>query len=175
MQAELTLENRITAIISPCLEQLGFEIVRVRVIGSDNSKILQVMLDRVDGVTIGVDDCQKASKQMSAILDVEESILEEYALEVSSPGIDRPLTRLKDFEKYKGLEAKVEVAEKVGDKRKLRGRLAGTEGDEILFDLNVVSLENPKAERVKIKFENIKSANLVLNDELLGFNKSNNI
>jgi ribosome maturation factor RimP len=175
MQAELTLEGRISAVIAPSLEQMGYEIVRVRVLGSDSSKILQVMLDRIDGVTIGIDDCQKASKQMSAILDVEESILEEYALEVSSPGIDRPLTRLKDFERFKGLEAKIEVVDKIADKRKIRGRLAGLEGDEILFDLNVVSLEKPQAERIKIKFENIKSANLVLNDELLGFNKSNNI
>lgn len=175
MQAEITLESKISAIIAPSLEQLGYEIVRVKVMGSDSSRILQVMLDRIDGVIIGIEDCKKASKQMSAILDVEGSILEEYTLEVSSPGIDRPLTRLKDFEKYKGLEAKVEVIDKIADKKKLRGNLAGVEGDEVLFDLNVVSLEKPQPERVKIKFDNIKSANLVLNDQLLAFGKSNNI
>jgi ribosome maturation factor RimP len=175
MKAELTLEGRISQIIAPSLEQLGFEIVRVRVMGSDGAKILQVMLDRVDGVPISIDDCHKASKQMSALLDVEGDILEEYNLEVSSPGIDRPLTRLKDFEKYKNLEAKVEVNDKIDNRKKFRGIVAGVEGDEILLDLNVVSLEKPEGERIRIKFDNIKSASLVLNDQLLGFNKSNNI
>ncbi|MCE3232155.1 MAG: ribosome maturation factor RimP [Rickettsiaceae bacterium] len=170
MKAELTLEGRINEVISPSLEQLGYEVVRVRMIG-EVRKVLQIMIDRADGANINVDDCQKASNQISAVLDVEEPILEKYTLEVSSPGIDRPLTRLKDFEKFKGLEAKMELSEKINEKRKLKGVLAGTEGDVVLMDLNVVSIEQPVSERIKVKFENIKSASLVLNDQLLAMSQ----
>jgi ribosome maturation factor RimP len=176
MQSEFTLEGRINALVSPSLEQLGYEIVRIKMIGDDSRKILQVMIERKDGVNVSVTDCQKASRQMSAILDVEESGLENYTLEVSSPGIDRPLTRLKDFVTYKGLEAKIEVANKIDEKRKFRGILAGTEDDIILLDLNVVSIDKPEnKQQVRIKFDNVKSASLVLNDQLLAISASNNI
>lgn len=173
---ELTLEDKIAGIISPSLAQLGYELVRVKMTGSDGRKVLQVMLDRIDGAQVNVDDCEKASRQISATLDVEDPITDSYMLEVSSPGIDRPLTRLKDFENFKGLEAKLEVFEKIGEQRKFRGRLVGLEGNTVLLQLNVVNIDDTdNAELCRIEFNNIKSAKLVLSDELLAMHKSNNI
>lgn len=176
MQSELTLEGRITKIITPSLNELGYDVVKVIMIGDDNRKILQIMIERLDGINIGIDDCEKSSRQISAILDVEEPDLGKYNLEVSSPGIDRPLTRLKDFEKYKGYEAKLEVIDKINEKRKFRGRLAGTSGDTVILDTNIVSIEEPeKTQIIEIEFNNIKNAKLILNDELLAMHKQNNI
>lgn len=175
MQIGLTLEKRVEEAVAPSLEQLGYAIIRIRMINGDRANTLQVMLEKSDGQQVNIDDCQKASKQMSAVLDVENIISERYTLEVSSPGIDRPLTRLKDFETYKGQEAKLEVIEKINDARKFRGALAGVDGEDILINTNVVSLESPQDENTKINFNNIRSAKLVLTDELLAMHKNNNI
>lgn len=165
--AETTTEQKVLQIITPSLDQLGYELVRVKMMDADKRKTLQVMLDRADGVTITVEDCQKASRQISALLDVEDPITDRYDLEVSSPGLDRPLTRLKDFEAFKGLEAKVEAREKINGRRRFKGRLAGVEGEEIVLD-NLVEASADTAEKtVKIAFDNIQNAKLILNDELL--------
>jgi ribosome maturation factor RimP len=176
MQAELTLEGRIGKTITPSLNDLGYDLVKVSMMGDDGRRILQILIDRLDGVNIGVDDCQKASRQISAILDVEEPDLGKYNLEVSSPGIDRPLTRLKDFERYKGYEAKFEVLDKIDERRKFRGRITSVTGNIITIETNIVEITNPEESRaVELDFGNIKSAKLVLTDELLAMHKKNNI
>ena len=172
MEFELTFEDKIAKIISSSLESLGYELVRVRMVG-DVKKSLQIMIDKSDGGNVGVDDCQAASRQISATLDVEDIIKERYILEVSSPGIDRPLTRLKDFEKYKGLEAKIETLNKVDGQRKFRGRLQGIEENLVLIESNIYDIDSSDELKLfKIDFDNVKSAKLVLNDELLSMKKN---
>ncbi|MDA0782152.1 MAG: ribosome maturation factor RimP [Rickettsiales bacterium] len=176
MQAELTLEGRIAKIITPSLNDLGYDLVKVIMIGDDNRKILQIMIERLDGVAIGIDDCEKSSRRISAILDVEESELGKYNLEVSSPGIDRPLVKLKDFEKYIGYEVKFEVIDKIDDKRKFRGDIKKVAGDIITIDTNIVPIKTPEApHEFEVDFNNIKNAKLVLNDKLLAMHKKSNI
>lgn len=168
LQAETTLEQAILQIISPSLEHMGYEIVRIKLMDLDRRKTLQVMLDRIDGEDINVDDCQQASGQISALLDVEDPITERYDLEVSSAGIDRPLTRLKDFNDYSGLEAKIETKDKIDGRRRFKGILAGIDGDKIIMD-GVSSSDNSEITSlsITIDFDNIQQAKLVMNDQLL--------
>lgn len=168
MLAEDSIEIKVLNILSASVEAMGYEIVRVRVQGSGESKALQVMIDRTDGKIVNVEDCEKVSKQVSALLDVEDPIEEAYNLEVSSPGLDRPLTRQKDFITYAGLEIKLESKGKIDGQAKFRGKLIGMEGSDVLLDLNIIDLTSPeKAKRVKIGFDNIRNAKLVLTDELM--------
>lgn len=162
MQFEQPVEKKILDIISPSIEGMGYEVVRVKIMGAHNGRqTLQIMLDRSDDEDIGVDDCEKASRQISAVLDVEDPISEGYYLEVSSPGIDRPLTRLKDFEAFKGFEARINTAEKIEGRKKFTGKLIGTSE-------NLVIIKLPECENnIEISFDRIKSAKLVLNDELI--------
>jgi len=172
----MTLENKIANLITPALESLDLDLIKVIMTSNGVNNILQIMVERADGASVDISDCEKASRQISALLDVEDLVSEKYVLEVGSPGIDRPLTRLKDFEKYKELEAKVEVLEKIDGQRKFRGRIKGLDGDNIIIKANIVSLEKPQEDaEVKIEFNNIKNAKLILNDELLNMNKTNNI
>jgi ribosome maturation factor RimP len=113
---------------------MGFELVRVRLMGGQ-TPTLQIMAERPDG-GIEVDDCAEISTAVSAVLDVEDPITDAYTLEVSSPGIDRPLTRLKDFDTYEGYEAKLETAELIDGRKRFKGVLAGVEGDEVLINVD---------------------------------------
>ncbi|VAW03220.1 Bacterial ribosome SSU maturation protein RimP, partial [hydrothermal vent metagenome] len=106
--AKAAIDRRMAGIIAPVLEDMGFELVRVRLM-SGKHEILQIMAERPEG-GIEVDECAQISNAISAVLDVEDPITDPYALEVSSPGIDRPLTRLKDFAAFEGYEAKLETA-----------------------------------------------------------------
>ena len=103
--AKTAIDRRLASIITPTIEGLGYELVRVRLMGG-RTHILQIMADRPEG-GINVDDCAKISTAVSAVLDVEDPIAENYTLEVSSPGIDRPLTRQKDFDTWEGYEARL--------------------------------------------------------------------
>jgi ribosome maturation factor RimP len=143
------------------IEDLGFELVRVRLMTGKEST-LQIMAQKPDG-TIEVDDCGEISTAVSAVLDVEDPIVEAYTLEVSSPGIDRPLTRLKDFDQWAGYVAKIETTELIDGRRRFKGTLAGTEGDEVLITLD------DQAEEITIglKFDWLSDAKLVLTDELI--------
>jgi ribosome maturation factor RimP len=120
------------------------------------------MADRPDG-GIGVDECGDISTAVSAVLDVEDPIEENYVLEVSSPGIDRPLTRLKDFEMWKGWEARVETTELIDGRRRFKGALAGVEGDEVLITIEEAGEELT----IGLKFEWLSDAKLILTDELI--------
>lgn len=164
-----TQEKQICTLIAPSVERLGYEVVRVKMMEEGGRHILQVMLDCADGSQITVEDCEKASKHISALLDVEDPISGQYDLEVSSPGIDRPLTRLKDFERFKGLEAKVETRMPIQGQKRFRGRLKGLEaGNHVMVVSNVVVLGGLHEEvEISIPFDAIAKAKLILNDELL--------
>jgi ribosome maturation factor RimP len=155
--AKAAIDRRIAEIVTPVVEDMGFEVVRVRLM-SGKDTILQIMVQRPDG-QIEVDECGQISTALSAVLDVEDPILDEYNLEVSSPGIDRPLTRLKDFDQWEGFEAKVETDELIDGRRRFKGILAGTEGDEILITI-------PEG-TIGLKFDWLSDAKLVLTDELI--------
>jgi ribosome maturation factor RimP len=155
------MDRRIAEIIGPVIEDLGFELVRVRLMSGMEST-LQIMAQRPDG-TIEVDDCATISTAVSAVLDVEDPIVDAYTLEVSSPGIDRPLTRLKDFEQWAGYVAKIETIDLIDGRRRFKGTLAGIEDDEVL-----ITLDDTEGEpTIGLKFEWLSDAKLVLTDELI--------
>ncbi|MBL3703512.1 ribosome maturation factor RimP [Sulfitobacter sp. BDSS02] len=155
--AKAAIDRRMAEIITPVIEDLGFELVRVRLM-SGKTTVLQIMADKPGG-GIEVDDCAEISNSVSAILDVEDPILDEYTLEVSSPGIDRPLTRLKDFDAYEGYEAKIETAELIDGRRRFKGMLAGVDGDEVLINVDEGT--------IGLKFDWLSDAKLVLSDDLI--------
>lgn len=155
--AKAAIDRRMAQIITPVIEDLGFELVRVRLMSGKES-ILQIMADRPDG-GVEVDDLAEISTAVSASLDVEDPILDAYTLEVSSPGIDRPLTRLKDFETFEGYEAKLETDELIDGRRRFKGMLAGVEGDEVLI--------NVAEGTIGLKFDWLSDAKLVLTDDLI--------
>jgi len=155
--AKAAIDRKLAEIIQPTIEGLGYELVRVRMQGG-KTKALQIMAERPDG-GIEVDDCAKISTAVSAILDVEDPFEDPYALEVSSPGIDRPLTRFKDFDMWNGYEAKIETEELVDGRRRFKGVLAGTNDDEVLITIEEGT--------IGLKFDWLSDAKLVLTDELI--------
>ena len=155
--AKAAMDRRLAGIITPVIEDLGFELVRVRLMTGKNA-ILQIMAGKPEG-GIEVDDLAQISTAVGAVLDVEDPIVEEYALEVSSPGIDRPLTRLKDFAMFEGYEAKLETDDMIDGRRRFKGELAGVEGDEVLINIEEGT--------VGLKFDWLTDAKLVLTDELI--------
>lgn len=159
--AKTAIDRRLAAIITPTIEDLGYELVRVRLMGG-KTRILQIMADRPEG-GINVDDCAKISTGVSALLDVEDPIEENYTLEVSSPGIDRPLTRLKDFDMWNGYEARVETTEMIDGRRRFKGFIAGTEGDEVLITIE----EGGEEVTIGLNFEWLSDAKLLLTDDLI--------
>lgn len=159
--AKAAIDRRIAEIITPVIEDMGYEVVRVRLM-SGKETTLQIMAQKSDG-TIEVDECAEISNTVSALLDVEDPVVEAYTLEVSSPGIDRPLTRLKDFDQWVGHEAKLETEELIDGRRRFKGQLAGTEGSEVLIDIE----EAGKDLTIGLQFDWISDAKLVLTDELI--------
>lgn len=155
--AKSAIDRRLASIVAPTVEGLGFELVRIRLMGGKKST-LQIMAERPEG-GIEVEDCARISRAVSAVLDVEDPISGEYNLEVSSPGIDRPLTRLADFERYAGYDVKLETAELIDGRRRFRGVLEGVEDGEILITI-------PEG-TIGLDFELISDAKLVLTDELI--------
>ncbi|MDG1430793.1 MAG: ribosome maturation factor RimP [Paracoccaceae bacterium] len=159
--AKAAIDRRLAEIITPVIEDLGFELVRVRLMTGKTST-LQIMAEKPEG-GIEVDDCAAISTGISAVLDVEDPILDAYALEVSSPGIDRPLTRLKDFDMWVGYETKIETTELIDGRRRFKGQIAGTEGDEVL-----VTIEDQGEDiTIGLKFDWLEDAKLVLTEELI--------
>lgn len=155
--AKTAIDRRLAEIVGPVIEDMGFELVRIRLQGG-NTPLLQIMADKPDG-GIEVDDCADISTAVSAVMDVEDPIVEAYTLEVSSPGIDRPLTRLKDFENFEGYEAKVETSELIDGRRRFKGTLAGVEEDEVLIIISEGT--------IGLKFDWLSDAKLVLTDDLI--------
>ena len=155
--AKAAIDRKLALIIAPIIEGLGYELVRLRFMAG-HTPTLQIMADKPDG-GIEVDDCSKISHNISAVLDVEDPIEEEYTLEVSSPGIDRPLTRLKDFETWAGYEVKLETAELIEGRKRFKGVLHGVQDGEILIEI-------PEG-TVGLQFDWLVDAKLVLTDELI--------
>ena len=137
---------------------MGFDLVRVQV-SEAQRRTLQIMAERLDDGMMTVEDCAAISRSVSALLDVEDPIKGSYTLEVSSPGLDRPLTRLKDYTRFAGLEAKIELRHPMDGQRRFRGRIAGLADDQVQLDMEDT--------RVTIPYADIERAKLILNDELL--------
>jgi ribosome maturation factor RimP len=159
--AKTAIDRRLAEIITPTIEGMGFELVRVRLM-SGKTKVLQIMADRPDGGII-VEDCAKISTAVSAVLDVEDPIEDNYTLEVSSPGIDRPLTRLKDFDMWADYEARIETTELIDGRRRFKGVLRGTEGEEVLIEIE----EGREPVTIGLRFDWLSDAKLMLTDDLI--------
>lgn len=152
------LDARIAASIEPSLEGLGYELVRVLVQGRER-RTVQVMAERRDRRAMTVEDCAELSHAISAVLDVEDPVAGAYTLEVSSPGLDRPLTRPEDFERFAGHAARIETDEPLHGRRRFTGELGGRRGDDVLVRTDGAELAIPLAR--------VKKARLVLTDALL--------
>lgn len=156
------LEAEIAAIVEPAIEHLGFRLVRVQVSGRDG-KTVQIMAERPDG-TITIDDCEEISRQVSPLLDVNDVVSGSYRLEISSPGIDRPLVRPSDFESWSGNEVRIELKEMVDGRKRYRGHLQGFEDGEVLVE---VELDQVGRTTLGFPVALIADAKLVLTDELI--------
>lgn len=159
--AKTAIDRRLAEIIAPVIEDLGFELVRIRLQGGKTAT-LQIMADRPEG-GINVDDCADISTAVSATLDVEDPIEDNYHLEVSSPGIDRPLTRLKDFATFEGYEARLDLNQPIDGRKRFKGTLAGVEGTEVLINIE----EQGQTHTIGLEFDLLADAKLVLTDELI--------
>ncbi len=155
--ARTAIDKRMANIVRPIVEDLGCELVRIRLM-SGKRTTLQIMAERPEG-GIEVDDCARISTELGAILDVEDPIEGDYALEVSSPGIDRPLTRLKDFDVWQGYEAKIETTELIDGRRRFKGELRGVEDNEVLIEI-------PEG-IIGLQFDWLEDAKLILTDDLI--------
>ena len=160
--AETGVEARIAHIVEPVIEGLGYRLVRVR-LSAMNGATLQIMAERPDG-SMNVEDCETISRDVSPALDVEDPIDRAYHLEVSSPGIDRPLVRRSDFERWTGHEAKIELARMLDGRKRFRGRIAGVDGDHIAVD---IAGDGGEPARVLLPIADLGEAKLMLNDDLI--------
>ncbi len=159
--ARTSIDRRLADIAGPVARDLGLELVRLRLMAG-RTPTLQIMAQRPDG-SMEVEDCARLSTAISAVLDVEDPITDAYHLEVSSPGIDRPLTRLKDFSEWVGHEAKLETEELIDGRRRFKGILAGVEGDEVLLELD----DAKEPVTIGLRFDWLSDAKLVLTDDLI--------
>ncbi len=150
--------GKIEAIITPSLEAMGYRVVRIAVTGGRRAT-LQIMAERADDAAMTVDDCADISRTVSALLDVADPIDSAYFLEVSSPGIDRPLVKREDFTRFAGHEARVELNTPVDGRKRFRGRLEGIDGDRVRLVVDGAPVALP--------FPAITRAKLVLTDELI--------
>lgn len=158
------LESKIYNLIIETLNSLGLDIVRLRMTDGgtavSSKKVLEVLIERLDAVNVSIKDCKVASNNISALLDVEDIIPYHYNLEVSSAGIERPLVKLEDFERFKDYIVQIKLHKAISNAKKYQGKLLGLEGGEIIMEMqNPVSI-------MKFEFANIKDAKIVLTDEL---------
>ncbi|TIV74462.1 MAG: ribosome maturation factor RimP, partial [Mesorhizobium sp.] len=160
---ESGIDARIALIVQPVLKAIGFRLVRVQLTGQ-NGLTLQIMAEREDG-TMTVEDCEEVSRAVSPALDVEDPIEKAYHLEVSSPGIDRPLVRKTDFTTWTGHLVKLETSVLVGDRKRFKGKIAGADADGILIERDKAAYgEEPT---VRVPYDAIAEARLVLTDDLI--------
>jgi ribosome maturation factor RimP len=155
------LSARVAAIAEPVVEQLGYRLVRVKVSAADGCTV-QIMAERADG-TMMVEDCESISRALSPVLDMADPVDRAYRLEISSPGIDRPLVRKSDFDRYAGHLVKIETHIPVGGRKRFRGQLLGAEGDAARLRHD----EAGEEAEVLLPIEEISEAKLVLTDELV--------
>ena len=159
--ARTAIDRRLAEIVQPAVEAAGFELVRIRLM-SGKTRTLQIMADRAEG-GIEIDELGEITTVVGAVLDVEDPLEEAYVLEVSSPGIDRPLTRLKDFETWAGHEARLETDELIDGRRRFKGVLQGVEDGEILIEIE----DHGDPVTIGLQFGWLSDAKLVLTDELI--------
>ena len=147
----MDMSRRIQDLIEPSVDDLGFDIVRVQMSGKE-VMLMQVMVERKDGQGLTVDDCASVSRAISTLLEVDDPIKGAYTLEVSSPGLDRPLVRIKDFERFLGFQAKIEINRPLDGRRRFKGELLGVKDDivRILVDGVEVGLPHPDIHRAKL-------------------------
>lgn len=160
---ETGLAATVAAIIEPALLGSGFRLVRVQISGAEG-RTLQIMAERADG-TMTINDCERVSREVSALLDVADPIQGAYRLEVSSPGIDRPLVRPSDFEDWAGYEAKIELKEPVDGRKRFRGLIEGFEDGEIRLDVDLG--KDAGHQHLGLPVALVRDAKLVLTDELI--------
>jgi ribosome maturation factor RimP len=166
MRGKTAEDLKLLDLLDPVAEAAGYEIVRLRLMGGAERRRLQIMAEHPmladgSGGDMNVEDCTRLSRKVSEVMDAADPIAGEYVLEVSSPGIDRPLTRPKDFETYEGYEIKIELDRLAEGRKRFRGVLAGLEGDQVGIDLE------GEAETAMIPLAWIVEAKLVLTDELM--------
>ncbi|MEE9375370.1 MAG: ribosome maturation factor RimP [Rhizobiaceae bacterium] len=160
---EEVADARVAAVVAPVIEDLGFRLVRARMV-DHNGLTMQIMVERPDG-TMSVGDCELISKALSPVLDVEDPVAQAYQLELSSPGIDRPLVRRSDFNTWAGHVAKIETAFLIEGRKRFRGHLIEVDGDAVVMKRDNASKGEEKT--VRVPLDAIASANLVLTDELV--------
>jgi ribosome maturation factor RimP len=157
----LAVVNLLEALVAPAVEAAGYRLVRLRLMGGKR-KTLQVMAERPDG-RMDVEDCARLSRGLSEVLEAADPISEEYVLEVSSPGIDRPLTATEDYARFAGHEARIELQHPIDGRRRFRGTLLGIEGNEVVIDV----VDEKEAHRMHLPYADILDAKLVLTDKLI--------
>ncbi len=160
MKTKTDIDARILALAEPLAQELGLRIVRVRVMSGKRSKV-QIMTERLSDGQVSVDDCAGLSRALSSLMEVEDPIKDAYVLEISSPGLDRPLTDLQDFETYTGYLARIELDRFIEGRKRFRGIIAGYDGDNIEIDLD------GEKDRAEIPFNWISEAKLLITDELI--------
>lgn len=161
--AEPGLSARVASIVEPVIEGMGFRLVRVRVTGAEGCTV-QIMAERADG-TLTIDDCEQLSRALSPVLDVADPVDRAYRLEISSPGMDRPLVRKSDFERYLGHLAKIEMSVPAEGRKRFRGILAGVEGEAIRLHRD--DAKAGETAEVLLPIEDMAEAKLVLTDALI--------
>jgi ribosome maturation factor RimP len=155
-----TVEQKLTAMLTPSLDAMGLELVQLRLLDGGRKRILQILLENAQTGRITLDECAEASRTISALLDVEDAISSAFTLEVSSPGIDRPLVKEADFVKYSGFEAKIETQLPIAGRRRFKGQLVPTEqAGQVAIVVD--------GQTHQIAHNNIASAKLVFTDALL--------
>ncbi len=160
MRSRTAEDARLLELLDPVAEAAGYEIVRLRLMGGDHARRLQVMAETPEG-EMNVEDCARLSRALSEVLDAADPLSGEYTLEVSTPGVDRPLTRLKDFETFGGHEARLELDRMAEGRKRFRGELVGVEGDQVAINLE------GEAETALVPFAWITEAKLILTDRLM--------
>ncbi len=153
-----TLEQKIWKILEPVADNLGYDIVKISMQGS-NRKVLDIAIDKKDGTSITIRDCKNASNNFSAILDVEEVIADRYYLEVGSSGVERPLVRLQDFDRFVGRVISLKTHKAINDAKKFQGEILGRKDE-------MIEVKTSSGEKMEFEFSNIKSANLVFTEEM---------
>ncbi len=153
--------SRLHTLIIPVIEDLGYDLVRLH-ISLGKMSAIQIMAERKDRERMQVEDCEKISRTLSPVLDVEDIIKSQYTLEVSSPGIDRPLVRIEDYERFKGFDAKIELSEALEDRKRFAGKIVGPQEDKVIIETENGSVEIP--------FSLIQKAKLILTDSLIKAN-----
>lgn len=162
---ETGVAARVAAVVAPVLTELGFRLVRVRISGLDGCTV-QIMVERPDG-SMAIEECETVSRALSPVLDVADPVDRAYRLEISSPGLDRPLVRRSDFDRHAGQVVKVELSAALDGRRRFRGVLVGTEGDAARIRIEEDRGREGAGEDVMLRFDDIADAKLVLTDELI--------